>query len=180
MGENRVVVTGLGVISPVGNDVSSFWQAIESGKSGAGKVTYFDASKFDSQIDAEVKDFDPIRYGMTAKDAKRMETFVQFAVAATKQAVVDSGIILEKTDLNKAGVLIGSGIGGLHRMEEEHGHSRVRGGFSKSVRGCVIAAVVFAIAVGGFVYWMYRFTRKVPFPVRRTEENEVVFAITFL
>ncbi|MDD5236665.1 MAG: beta-ketoacyl-ACP synthase II [Candidatus Omnitrophica bacterium] len=127
MVEKRVVVTGLGVISPVGNDVATFWQSLQSGKSGAGKLTFFDASKFDSQIDAEVKGFDPLLYGMTMKDARRMEVFVQYAVAATKQAVIDSGLDLANTDLRRAGVLIGSGIGGLHRMEEEHGNYMVKG-----------------------------------------------------
>jgi len=127
MAEHRVVVTGLGVISPIGNDVATLWQALQNGKSGAGRVTYFDASKFDSQVDAEVKGFDPSLYGMTLKDTKRMEVFVQYAVAATKHAVVDAGFVLEKTDLTRAGVLIGSGIGGLHRMEEEHSHYLERG-----------------------------------------------------
>jgi len=127
MTERRVVVTGLGVITPIGNDVPAFWQALQEGKSGAGKLTFFDASKFDSQIDAEVKGFDPSLYGMTAKDARRMEVFVQYAVAATKQAVVDANIDLAKADLRRAGILIGSGIGGLHRMEEEHSHYLERG-----------------------------------------------------
>lgn len=120
MHRNRVVVTGLGVITPVGNDASAFWQALKEGKSGVGKITQFDASEFDSRIAGEVKGFQPDLYGISSKDTKRMDRFVQFAVASAKQAVADSGIDLEKLDRNRCGVLIGSGIGSLRVMEEEH------------------------------------------------------------
>ncbi len=117
--KNRIVVTGLGVISAVGNDVPSFWEALKSGKSGVGPLTTFDASAFDSRIAGEVKGFDPGLYDLSSKDTKRMDKFVQYAVAASKQAVTDSGLVLDKEDRTRIGVLIGSGIGSLHTIEEE-------------------------------------------------------------
>ena len=116
--KRRVVITGLGVISPVGNDVESFWQALISGKSGIGPTTSFDASSFDSRIAGEVKDFEPTKY-MDAKEAKRMEKFAQFAVAVGKQAVTDAGLDLAKEDANRIGVIVGSGIGSLRIVEEQ-------------------------------------------------------------
>jgi 3-oxoacyl-[acyl-carrier-protein] synthase II len=120
MHENRVVITGLGVISPVGNDISSFWGALKEGKSGIGPTTSFDPTKFDSRIAGEVKGFDPAFYGMSSKDVKRMDKFAQYAVAASKQAITNSGIDLEKEDREIIGVLIGSGIGSLYTIEEQH------------------------------------------------------------
>ena len=116
--KNRVVVTGLGVISAVGNDVPSFWEALKSGKSGIGPVTTFDVSAFDSRIAGEVKSFNPSLYGLSSKDTKRMDKFVQYAVAASCQAITDSRLVLDKEDRTRIGVLIGSGIGSLHTMEE--------------------------------------------------------------
>ena len=118
--KKRVVITGLGIISPVGNDTQSFWQSLKEGKSGVGPITSFDATAFDSRIAAEVKNFDPTQHGISIKDAKRTAKFVQFAVAAAKQAVESSGLDLNKEDRNRIGVIIGSGIGSLHTIEEEH------------------------------------------------------------
>ncbi|MDP2938375.1 MAG: beta-ketoacyl-ACP synthase II [Candidatus Omnitrophota bacterium] len=120
MQKNRVVVTGLGVITPLGNDVPTFWSALKSGKSGAGPITSFDTSGFDSRIAAEIKGFDPILYGISVKDARRLEKFVQYAVASSKQAITDAGLNLEKEDRRRIGVLIGSGIGGLYTIEEQN------------------------------------------------------------
>ena len=117
--KNRVVVTGLGAICAVGNDVASIWQALKTGKSGIGPLTTFDASAFDSHIAGEVKGFDPSLYGLSSKDTKRMDKFVQYAVAASKQAITDSGLVLDKEDRTRIGVLIGSGIGSLHTIEKE-------------------------------------------------------------
>ncbi|MDP3732170.1 MAG: beta-ketoacyl-ACP synthase II [Candidatus Omnitrophota bacterium] len=117
--KNRVVVTGLGVISPVGNDIHAFWEALKSGKSGTGPLTSFDATGFDSRIAAEVKGFDAILYGISLKDARRLEKFVQYAIASAKQAITDAGLDLEKEDRHRIGVLIGSGIGGLYTIEEQ-------------------------------------------------------------
>lgn len=119
MEEHRVVVTGLGVVSAIGNDISTFWNSLREGKSGVGPLTAFDASQFDSRIAAEVKGFVPALYGLSTKDTKRMDKFVQFAVAASKQAITDSGLELDKEDRTRIGTLIGSGIGSLHTMEKE-------------------------------------------------------------
>jgi 3-oxoacyl-[acyl-carrier-protein] synthase II len=117
--EKRVVVTGLGIISAVGNDIPTFWQALKEGKGGIGPLTLFDASKFDSRIAGEVKGFDPNLYGITTKDTKRMDKFVQFAIAAARQTVRDAGLDLNRLNRDRIGVLIGSGIGSLHTIEEE-------------------------------------------------------------
>jgi len=120
MKENRVVITGLGVISPVGNDISTFWEALKEGKSGVARLTSFDATGFDSQVAGEVKGFDPSAYGMDFKEVKRTAKFVQYAIAAAKQALAWSGLDLEKGNRDKFGVLIGAGIGSLNTIEEEH------------------------------------------------------------
>ena len=119
MEKHRVVITGLGAICAVGNDVESSWEAMKAGKSGVGPLTSFDASKFDSRIAGEVKGFDPASVGLTTKDTKRMDKFVQYALAAAKQAVQSSGLELAKEDRNRIGVLVGSGIGSLHTIEEQ-------------------------------------------------------------
>ncbi len=118
--ENRVVVTGLGVVTPVGNDVSSFWSALKEGKSGVGKLTAFDATQYKSRIAGEVKGFDFQSYGINSKEANRMEKFVQLAVACAYQAVKDSGLDLNKENKERIGVIVGSGIGSLRIIEEEH------------------------------------------------------------
>ena len=117
--KRRVVVTGLGVISPVGNDIETFWKNLVSGKSGIGLIESFDASGFESRIAGEIKAYDPSAY-LSPKEAKRMERFVQFAVCAAKQAYENSGLDLAKEDPYRLGVLIGSGIGSLHAIEEQH------------------------------------------------------------
>ena len=116
----RVVVTGMGVISPVGNDLRTFWESLKEGKSGIAKTTSFDPSQFESRIAGEVKNFDPAFYGMTTKDTKRIAKFGQYAIAATKQALEQSGMDLDKENRERIGVLIGSGIGSLYTIEEEH------------------------------------------------------------
>ncbi len=118
--KRRVVVTGLGVISPVGNNVSAFWQGIIEGRTGIDKITVFDTSGFDSRIGGEIKGFKPQDYGIRPRDLRRMEKFVQYATAASKQAVDDSNLDLDNEDRSRIGVLIGSGIGSLRIIEEEH------------------------------------------------------------
>jgi 3-oxoacyl-[acyl-carrier-protein] synthase II len=120
MRKNRVVVTGLGVISPVGNSVRTFWASLIEAKSGIDRLMTFDASQFDSRIAGEIKDFDFLRRGFSSKDAKRMDKFVQYAVSATKEALGDCGLDLNKEESYKAGVLVGSGIGSLHTIEREN------------------------------------------------------------
>lgn len=119
--DRRVVVTGLGVITSVGKDVRTYWDSLVAGKSGAGPITAFDASAFDVRIAAEVKDFEPATGFKNPKDARRADRYTQFAVAAAKQAVEDSGLA-GATGINpeRVGVLIGSGIGGLITLETQH------------------------------------------------------------
>ncbi len=115
----RIVVTGAGIISPVGNNKYDFWNSIINGKSGIGKLSSFDASNFSSKIAAEVKNFDPL-VCLSKKDLKKTDKFVQFALAATKQALENSKLSLDKEDPYKIGVLVGSGIGSLFAVEQQH------------------------------------------------------------
>ncbi|MCM8761391.1 MAG: beta-ketoacyl-ACP synthase II [Candidatus Omnitrophica bacterium] len=117
--KRRVVVTGLGVVSPVGNDIETFWKSLIEGKSGVRRLTCFDPTHFTCKIGAEVKDFDPAPY-LSAKEIKRMDRFVQFAVVSAKMALSDSRLELDREDRTKIGVMVGSGIGGLHTVEAEH------------------------------------------------------------
>jgi 3-oxoacyl-[acyl-carrier-protein] synthase II len=114
-----VVVTGLGLITAVGNDVDASWSALLEGRSGAGPITRFDAAAFDSRIAAEVKGFDPGVF-MEKKEARRMDLYSQYAVAASEMAIRDSGLDLEKEDRERIGVIIGSGIGGIETHEEQN------------------------------------------------------------
>ncbi|BAF59920.1 MAG: beta-ketoacyl-ACP synthase II [Pelotomaculum sp.] len=114
----RVVVTGLGIISPVGTGLEKFWASLTGGISGIKPVTRFDPVNFSTKIAGEVKDFNPFDY-MDRKEARRMDRFTQFAVAATGMALSDSGLDLEKADRNRIGVILGSGIGGIETLEEQ-------------------------------------------------------------
>ena len=116
----RVVVTGMGVISPVGNNSQAFWRSLCSGVCGIERIRNFDASAFDSQIAGEVKDFNPQDYGISQKQAKRLPKFVQYAISAAKEAIQTSNLDLEKEDRNRIGVLVGAGIGNLQVVEDEH------------------------------------------------------------
>ncbi|MFH0771187.1 MAG: beta-ketoacyl-ACP synthase II [Candidatus Omnitrophota bacterium] len=117
--KRRVVVTGLGAVTPIGNSKDEFWRALLEGKSGVGKITHFDPCGFDCQIAAEVKNFDPSCYITNAKELRRMERFVQFAVCCAKMAVEDSGLDLSKEDSYRVGVIVGSGIGGLKTIQDQ-------------------------------------------------------------
>ena len=114
----RVVVTGLGALTPVGNTVPEFWNNLLNGVSGAGPITHFDASKFKTQFACEVKNFNAADH-IDRKEARKMDLYTQYAVVAAKEAVTDAGIDVEKEDLNKVGVILGVGIGGIHTFEEE-------------------------------------------------------------
>ncbi len=117
--KRRVVVTGIGVVSPAGSDVDIFWKNIIGGVSAVSKITKFDSADFPVQIAAEVKDFDPLEY-FDKKEVRKTDEFIQYAVAAATQAVRMSGIDLDNEDLNRAGVLVGSGIGGIGTIEKQH------------------------------------------------------------
>ena len=119
MEKRRVVVTGLGAVTPIGNTVDEFWTGIKEGKVGIGPITKFDASEFKVQIAAEVKDF-VAKERMDFKAAKRMEPFSQYAVAAAKEAFEDAGINMENEDPYRVGVIVGSGIGSLQCVETNY------------------------------------------------------------
>lgn len=118
--ERKVVVTGIGVVTPVGIGKDAFWESIVNGRSGVSKITQFDASGFDSQIAGEIRDFEPKAYFKNPKDARRTDRFAQFAMAAAKLCLEDSGIDLNAVALDRFGVVVGSGIGGLKTMEDQH------------------------------------------------------------
>jgi 3-oxoacyl-[acyl-carrier-protein] synthase II len=118
--ERRVVVTGLGIVSPLGNDISTFWQNLVAGQCGVDKISAFDPSKFDTQIAAEVKNFDPLPAFPTPKEVRRADRFGQFGVYAGWRALQDSGLDLEKVNLDEVGAFFGSGIGGLRTVSDQH------------------------------------------------------------
>ena len=127
MGKNRrVVITGMGAITPIGNSVEEFWDGIKKGKTGFGPITYFDTADYRCKLAAEVKDFDPTQY-MDKKSARRMEQFCQFAVAAAGQAIADAGLIMEQEDPYMVGCSVGSGIGSLQAMEREYDRLKEKG-----------------------------------------------------
>lgn len=127
MGKNRrVVVTGMGAITPIGNSVEEFWNGIKEGKTGFGPITYFNTADYRCKLAAEVKDFDPAQY-MDKKSARRMEQFCQFAVAAAGQAISDAGLDMEQEDPYMVGCSVGSGIGSLQAMEREYDRLKEKG-----------------------------------------------------
>src|ERR671912_1371443 len=114
----RVVVTGMGIVSPLGNDLASTWDGIVHGRSGIGEVTHFDASNLTTRIAGEVRDFDVTRW-VGPKDAKKMDEFIHYGVAASLMALEDSGLVVDESNAERIGALIGSGIGGLVGIEEQ-------------------------------------------------------------
>src|SRR3990167_9404478 len=117
--KHRVVLTGLGCVTPIGKNLEESWNSVLQGKSGTGRVTQVDANIFISKVSAEVKGFEPLQF-LSAKLIKKTDRFVQFAVAGAKMAVENSGLDLKLIDPDRCGVLIGSGIGGLRIIEEQH------------------------------------------------------------
>ncbi|MDQ7816021.1 MAG: beta-ketoacyl-ACP synthase II [Melioribacteraceae bacterium] len=130
MSKKRVVITGLGAVTPIGNNIQEFWDSLVAGKSGAGLITRFDASSFPTQFACEVKNFDPLIY-IDKKEAKRMDPYTHYAIATSAMALEDSKLDLSKINLERAGVIFGSGIGGILTLTEAHaaylagGHKRV-------------------------------------------------------
>ncbi len=120
MSERRVVITGIGVLTPLSSELELFWQNLLAGKSGISLVTRFDTAEYDCKFGGEVRDFKPEEF-MPIKEARRTDRFVQYAVGAAKKAMVDSGIDMAKEDANRVGVLIGSGIGGMETIEDQVG-----------------------------------------------------------
>ena len=123
----RVVVTGLGALTPLGNNVEESWENLKKGVSGAAPITHFDASQFKTQFACEVKGFNATDFGIDRKEARKMDIYTQYAIAAAKMAIEDSGMDLESVDKNEIGVVLGVGIGGIHTFEEEAGNYAVNG-----------------------------------------------------
>jgi 3-oxoacyl-[acyl-carrier-protein] synthase II len=117
--KKRVVVTGMGAITPIGNNLEAYWESLLKGRNGIGPITLFDASKHHCQIAGEVKGFDPCDY-MERKEAKRMDRFAQFAVAASKQAIAHAQFVIDDLNADRVGVLIGTGVGGLKVLEDQN------------------------------------------------------------
>ncbi len=115
----RVAITGLGVVTPLGNDVETTWSALVEGKSGIGPITYFDTSSFTSHVAGEVRGFNPENY-MQKKDVKKTDQFIHFALAAAQEAMADSGLEIDESYAEEVGVLVGAGLGGLPMLEEIH------------------------------------------------------------
>ena len=129
-GKRRVVVTGLGIVSPVGNDVATAWANILAGKSGIGPITHFDASTFPTRIAGEVRDFDPAQF-VAAKDVKKMDPFIHYGIAASLEALKDAGLHPHEHDEERIGCAVGAGIGGIATIEKtaityhEHGQRKI-------------------------------------------------------
>ncbi|MFT3991310.1 MAG: beta-ketoacyl-ACP synthase II [Luteolibacter sp.] len=146
MNERRVVITGIGCISPLGNDLDSTWDGLKNGRSGVGRITQLDPEPFDCKIAGEVKDFNADGYFNVPKDARRADRYVQFAVAASKMALEDSGVDVSKIDSRRFGVMVGSGIGGLATLEREHATFLNKG--AKRVSPFTIPMMISNIASG--------------------------------
>jgi 3-oxoacyl-[acyl-carrier-protein] synthase II len=127
MNERRVVITGIGVVSPVGNNLASFWDSLKAGRSGIGRIDAFDTEEFDCKIAGEVRGYDATPYYKTPKDVRRTDRYTQLAVGAAKMSLDDSGLDLGSIDLDRAGVMIGSGVGGLATMETQVGQMMTKG-----------------------------------------------------
>jgi 3-oxoacyl-[acyl-carrier-protein] synthase II len=118
--DRRVVITGLGVITPVGSEVETFWSNLKNGISGIRRIQAFDTTNYDCKIGGEVRDFDPKDFFNNSKDVRRSDRFAQLAMGAAKKAMTDCGVDLEKVDRNRFGVIVSSGIGGLKTLEDQH------------------------------------------------------------
>jgi 3-oxoacyl-[acyl-carrier-protein] synthase II len=118
--DRRVVITGLGAVTPIGNDVATMWQNLLAGQCGIDLITHFDAAAFDTRIAGEVKNFDPVKSFPSPKEVRRADRFAQFGVAAAHEALLDSGLDLEKANRDEIGAFIGSGIGGLETVADQH------------------------------------------------------------
>ena len=145
MNRRRVVITGIGALTPIGNNIDEFWNALLSGKSGAAPITKFDASGFSTQFASEVKNFDPLEY-IDAKALKRMDPFTHYALATAQMAIEDSNLNLEELDLERFGVIYGSGIGGMDTWETQH--SNYINGGPRKISPFFIPMMISDIAAG--------------------------------
>jgi 3-oxoacyl-[acyl-carrier-protein] synthase II len=146
MNERRVVITGIGTVSPLGNDLKSTWEGLKAGKSGVDYITQLDTTDYPVKIGGEAKNFDPKPFFSDAKDARRADRYTQLAMAASKMAVEDSGMDPEAVDKTRVGVMVGSGIGGLGTLEREHKKLLERG--PSRVSPFVIPMMISNIASG--------------------------------
>ncbi|MFQ5484661.1 MAG: beta-ketoacyl synthase N-terminal-like domain-containing protein, partial [Desulfobacterales bacterium] len=152
MSERRVVISGIGLITPLGIGADETWRALCAGKSGIGEITRFDASDFQTKIAGEVKDFHPEDF-LNQKDARRTTTFIAYAVAATRMALQDSGLVIDQSNADRVGVFTGCGLGGLASLEETNriletkGPSRVSPFFIPMMIGNMAAGMI-SIQVG--------------------------------
>ena len=147
MQKKRVVITGLGVVSPLGNTVAEFWDNIVAGKSGAGPITYFDTEHFDTKFACQVKNFDPLNY-MDRKLSTRVDPFTQFALAASQMAFNDSGLDMTKIDPYRVGVVYGSGIGGMWTYDKEQRKLYDKNGNPDRISPFFIPMLIADIAAG--------------------------------
>jgi 3-oxoacyl-[acyl-carrier-protein] synthase II len=145
MANRRVVITGLGALTPIGNTVEEYWEGLVAGKNGAALITKFDTESFDTKFACEVKNFDPTDY-LDKKSAKRMDCFTQYALATAKMAMEDSQLDLEKVDRERFGVIYGSGIGGMDTFEKQH-TAFINGG-AKRISPFFVPMMISDIAAG--------------------------------
>lgn len=141
----RVAITGLGVVSPIGTGVENFAASLAAGRSGVAPITHFDASEFSARFAASVDDFDPQEF-LDAKEARRMARFQQFAIAAALEAASDAGLEFDEDEADRIGVIVGSGIGGLHAMEEQN--QRLLEGGPRKVSPFVVPMMIVDLAAG--------------------------------
>ncbi|MFC2061007.1 beta-ketoacyl-ACP synthase II [Elusimicrobiota bacterium] len=146
MSKKRVVVTGMGVITPIGSTISEYWNSLVAGKSGIEKITRYDVSEFSAQIAGEIKDFEPEKYDIDSKLAKRIDTFILYALAASKEAFESSGLDMEKENSFRCGTIIGSGMGGLFTIEKEHIKLREKG--PRRVSPFLVPGMIIDMAAG--------------------------------
>ena len=153
--ERRVVITGMGAVTPIGNTVDAFWQNLIAGQCGIGPITHFDVSAYDTKIAGEVKNFDASAAFPSPKEIRRTDRFTQFGVHAAHQALLDSGMDLSKLNTDEIGAFIGSGIGGLHTTEEQHKILLARG--PSRVSPFMIPMLILNMASGMFsMYYKLR------------------------
>jgi 3-oxoacyl-[acyl-carrier-protein] synthase II len=143
----KIVITGMGAVTPIGNNLDEYWKALLEGKSGSAPITKFDASEFKTRFACEVKDYDPTLH-MTRKEVQRMDVFTQFALSSSVMAVEDSGIDFEKTDKNRVGVIIGSGIGGMWTYHNQQENLYKRDGKPDRISPFFIPMLISDIAAG--------------------------------
>lgn len=149
--QQRVVVTGMGVISPVGNDLASFWASLLAGRSGIGLLASLDTSQLKTHIGAEVKDFDPAAY-MERKDVRRLDRYTHFALAAAQQAVADAGLVMTDEDPRRVGVVVGSGIGGIQTLLDQYDVLLQRG--PRRIGPFTIPSMLVNSAAGQVAVWL--------------------------